>query len=204
MTIEPDLPPVTGRLVAREVLGLARLVMSRPRAAFERAIRLLGVLRARIVLRRCEAGALVVALGDVNVTGEGSIRIGDRVQFAGGMFATSLHAASGGSITIDALCFLSYGVSISAVQRVQIGKRCQIASMVLIRDQNELTTAPVTIGDDVWLAYGVIVEPGVTIGEQSVVSAGSVVRSDIPPYSLAQGNPAIWAPLRPRVLPSDT
>lgn len=196
MMREPVVPAVTGDLIIRELLGLLRLLFSRPRAALRRLERLLGVLRARVVFRRCECGALVVALGHVNVTGDGSIRIGDRVQFAGGMFATTLYAAPGGVITVDALTFLSYGVSIEASQRVQIGKRCQIASMVLIRDRNELTTAPVTIGDDVWLAYGVIVEPGVTIGNDSVVSAGSVVRSDIPPFSLAQGNPATWSPLR--------
>ncbi|MCC7053608.1 MAG: acyltransferase [Gemmatimonadaceae bacterium] len=174
------------------------MLVVNPRAAVGRFKRYLGVLRARHVLRGCRCGALVVALGDIDVRAEGEIRVGDRVQLAAGMFATSLHCGPGATLDIGALTFLSYGVSIRAKHHVQVGRRCQIASMVLIRDENELSAGPVRIGDDVWLAYGVIVEPGVTIGEGSVVSAGSVVRDDVPPFSLAQGNPATWVPLRDR------
>jgi maltose O-acetyltransferase len=51
-------------------------------------------------------------------------------------------------------------------------------------------TAPVNVGDDVWLGAGVLVLPGVTIGDRSVVAAGAVVSQDIPPDSLAVGIPA--------------
>lgn len=50
-------------------------------------------------------------------------------------------------------------------------------------------THPVTIGDNVWIAAGAQVLPGGTIGESSVIGAGSVVTRDVPPYSLAVGNP---------------
>jgi len=48
---------------------------------------------------------------------------------------------------------------------------------------------PVRIGSDVWLGGGSIVCPGVTIGDASVIGAGSVVTRDIPPGVLAVGNP---------------
>ena len=48
---------------------------------------------------------------------------------------------------------------------------------------------PITIKDNCWLASNVVVCGGVTIGEGCVIGAGSVVIRDIPPYSLAVGNP---------------
>ena len=50
--------------------------------------------------------------------------------------------------------------------------------------------APVAIGDDVWLARGVVVLPGATIGEGAVIGAGSVVTRHIPPWVVAAGQPA--------------
>jgi maltose O-acetyltransferase len=51
------------------------------------------------------------------------------------------------------------------------------------------TAAPITIGDNVWLGGGVIVCPGVTIGADTVVGAGSVVTRDLPARVFAAGNP---------------
>ena len=49
---------------------------------------------------------------------------------------------------------------------------------------------PITIGDKMWLGGGVIVCPGVTIGENTVVGAGAVVTKDLPANVIAVGNPA--------------
>ena len=49
---------------------------------------------------------------------------------------------------------------------------------------------PVTIGNDVWIGSRVTILPGVTIGDGCVIGAGAVVAKDIPPYSVAVGNPA--------------
>jgi len=49
---------------------------------------------------------------------------------------------------------------------------------------------PVTIKNDVWIGYRVIILPGVTINEGTVVGAGAVVAHDTPPYSVVAGNPA--------------
>ncbi|WP_162062797.1 sugar O-acetyltransferase [Vibrio taketomensis] len=48
---------------------------------------------------------------------------------------------------------------------------------------------PITIGDNVWIGANVVVLPGVSIGENSVVGAGSIVTKDIPPNVVAVGNP---------------
>lgn len=47
----------------------------------------------------------------------------------------------------------------------------------------------VVIGNDVWIGANVIILPGVCIGDGSVIGAGSVVTKDVPPYSVAAGNP---------------
>lgn len=57
------------------------------------------------------------------------------------------------------------------------------------RDKLE-AARPITIEDNVWLGGGVIVCPGVRIGENSVIGAGSVVTKDIPHDVVAVGNPA--------------
>lgn len=50
-------------------------------------------------------------------------------------------------------------------------------------------TAPVRIGDNVWIGGGAIILPGVTIGDNVVIGAGSVVTGDIPSNTVAYGNP---------------
>jgi len=58
-----------------------------------------------------------------------------------------------------------------------------------IHDQ-KVTTRPIIIEDDSWIAANSVIVAGVTIGKHSVVAAGSVVTRDVPPYSIAAGNPA--------------
>ena len=50
-------------------------------------------------------------------------------------------------------------------------------------------TAPVIIGDNVWIGGGAIIMPGVTIGDNVVIGAGSIVTKDIPDNTIAYGNP---------------
>ena len=50
---------------------------------------------------------------------------------------------------------------------------------------------PVTIKKNAWVGGKTIILPGVTIGEAAVIGAGSVVRTDIPAFSIAAGNPAM-------------
>jgi galactoside O-acetyltransferase len=51
-------------------------------------------------------------------------------------------------------------------------------------------TAPVSIGDKAWIGFNAIILKGVTIGEGAIIAAGAVVTKDVPPYSIAAGNPA--------------
>jgi maltose O-acetyltransferase len=107
----------------------------------------------------------------------------------------------GTQITVGAGCFINYDAifldcaSITIGDRVSIGPRVQLVTALHPVDDHPArragweSAAPIVIGDNVWLAAGVIVCPGVTIGDNAVIGAGSVVTRDVPPGVLAAGNP---------------
>lgn len=95
------------------------------------------------------------------------------------------------------------GCSISAAKSIKIGSNVLIGSGAIIADCDAHPidpverrkggggeSAPIEIGDDVFIGARAIILKGVKIGEGSVVGAGSVVAKDIPPFSIAVGNPA--------------
>ena len=155
----------------------------------------LGFVRAAMLFRGIEAGPRLCALGPVRVENRGEMIIGARVTFLGGMIPSELVTHSGAVLRIGSSSNFNYGSSYEAHQHVSIGQRCLFASMVRVSDRNGPRTAPVIIGDDVWVAHGAIIEAGVTVGNGSVVAAGSVVTKDVPPRCLAIGNPARSVPL---------
>ncbi len=85
--------------------------------------------------------------------------------------------------------------NITIVEDCQIGPHIQLLTPTHPvepqprRDKLE-AARPITIGYDVWLGGGVIVCPGVSIGDDSVIGAGSVVTRDVPAGVVAVGNPA--------------
>jgi maltose O-acetyltransferase len=107
----------------------------------------------------------------------------------------------GENIHIGARTFVNYNLTALDVARITIGEDCQIGPNVQLltpthpidpqprRDKLE-AAEPIVLEDNVWLGGGVIVCPGVTIGENSVIGAGAVVTKDIPANVVAVGNPA--------------
>jgi acetyltransferase-like isoleucine patch superfamily enzyme len=162
----------------------------------ERLLRAIGILRARWLFRRCRCGPRVHTRTRVRVDARGLIELGERVQFWEGMIPQELVCAEGAELVVGAYSLLNYGVSLRASRSIRIGQRCMFGALAQVYDSDRDRTAPVIIGDDVWVAHGAIVGPGVSIGEGSVVGAGSVVTEDVPAWSLAVGNPATWAPLK--------
>lgn len=102
---------------------------------------------------------------------------------------------------VGARTFANFGLTVLDVATVTIGDDVQIAPHVQLltathpldpepRRAKWESAEPITIGDNVWLGGGVIVCPGVTIGHNTVVGAGSVVTKDLPPDVVAVGSPA--------------
>jgi acetyltransferase-like isoleucine patch superfamily enzyme len=113
---------------------------------------------------------------------------------------------------------LMNGALVMAEERIEIGAYCLISWNVGIADSDfhplepaqrridatalapyfkdrpprpKLRTAPVIISDNVWIGMNATILKGVTIGENSVVAAGSVVTKSIPPNTVVAGNPAV-------------
>lgn len=160
------------------------------RLQFERVGRLVQRLRAHLLFRGCVRGVRLHAARGMRVVADGSIALGDRVYFLEGMIPTEVVCHQGGSLTIGDDTGFNYGVSIEAYERVSIGRRCMFGSMSRICDRSGARRAPIVLGDDVWIGHGASIEPGVTVGDGSVISAGSVVTTDVPAQSMAIGNPA--------------
>ena len=106
------------------------------------------------------------------------------------------------AISIGARTLTSSNLTICAMESVRIGRGCQIGDQVSIYDcdfhEIEPSTrlespgeiAPVSIGDNVWLGSRVMVLRGVTIGDNTVVAAGSIVTKPLPQNVVAAGIPA--------------
>ncbi|NMO21185.1 acyltransferase [Pyxidicoccus fallax] len=156
-----------------------------------RAERAVALARARWLFRSFQTvGQNVAAYGPMLVSNEGAVELGDRLTFVGGMMPSSLVCHEGARLVIGSDVQFNYGVSLESWVSVRIGARCMFASFVRIADRDGRTTAPIVIEDDVWVAHGAILMPGVRVGARSVVAAGSIVTHDVPPDTLAMGNPA--------------
>ena len=74
---------------------------------------------------------------------------------------------------------------------ITVGKHSVLGAKAAILTHCPIRGAqPVKLGDYVWVGYGALVLPGVSIGSYCIIGAGSVVTKDIPQHSIAAGNPA--------------
>lgn len=176
------------------------------RRAVRRIERLVPKLR---YLGRCwqfdEAGRRGAIEAGVRILGDARIRLGDRVTLRRGVVL-----AGNGRLTIGSGTTINDGSQISAFDSVQIGADCLFAPRVCVLDidhrfdsrerplkQQGYRTAPVVIGDDVWLGANVVVLRGVRIGRGVIVGANSVVTRDLPDFAIAAGAPARVLRMRP-------
>jgi len=151
-------------------------------------------------LRKCtRCGSLPRVYGRPRITNLGKIVIGDRFLFFSNTVTSEMVAYPGGCLELGSNVFINYGASLSAHRLVHIGDGCQLGSYACLMDNDYHRvedrrqpgiSKPIVLERNVWLGVRVIVLKGVTIGENSVIGAGSVVTKDIPANSLAAGNPA--------------
>jgi maltose O-acetyltransferase len=112
-----------------------------------------------------------------------------------------LYCDYGYQLRVGERCFVNFGLVALDVAAITVGDDVQIGPNVQLltathpvapelRRAKYESAAPISIGDNAWLGGGVIVLPGVDIGAQTVVGAGAVVTSSLPPGVVAAGNPA--------------
>ena len=143
-----------------------------------------------------------------------AVVFGDHVSvYAGCSFAVQ----KDGRCTVGDFTLLN-GAIVMAEELVEIGSHCLISWGVGIADSDfhplepaqrlidsqalapffknrpprpKLKTAPVKIGDNVWIGMNAVILKGVRIGDNSIVAAGAVVTKSVPPNTIVAGNPAI-------------
>ena len=94
--------------------------------------------------------------------------------------------------------YINHNLNLSCFNRISIGEGVVISENVTLRDSDnhsiiggtKPSTAPIVIGDHVWIGKNVTILKGVTVGDGAIIAAGAVVASDIPAGCLAGGVPA--------------
>ena len=114
---------------------------------------------------------------------------------------TPLHTNFGGRyVHFGKKIYANFNLTLVDDTHIYVGDFCQIGPNVVLataghpidpalREQGLQFNAPIRVGRNCWLGAGVLVMPGVTIGDNTVVGAGSVVTKDLPSHVVAVGNP---------------
>jgi acetyltransferase-like isoleucine patch superfamily enzyme len=158
----------------------------------------LGVLRRLLRWYQFDSKELFIVERKVQVLKwkGGHLEVGRGARLAMG---SKIHC--GGYLSIGPRVIIGPNTILLCNTRMRIGARCMISwncsifdsigHRMWLQSQDEAEIeAPITIGDDVWIGPYSIIMKGVTIGDNCIIGAGSVIRRDVPPNSLAYGNPA--------------
>jgi acetyltransferase-like isoleucine patch superfamily enzyme len=182
----------TARLMTGPLLATPSRIRARLRRAGVRS-HLLGLL-LRVKLPR--SGVLLVMGGwhlpEIDDRG-GRIDVGSCAFFPG----VRLECWKDAHIRIGSGTYLNRNTEIVAAKSVALGRDCKIGRDVLIMDTDQhpvpgqpFVPAPVAIEDRVWIGARAMILKGVTIGHDSIIGAGAIVTRDVPPLSVAVGQPA--------------
>jgi acetyltransferase-like isoleucine patch superfamily enzyme len=168
-------------------------VLTSPRLA-------MALLNAQIAMRGKATLPLSVRLfGRIFSRAGGEVQLGDGVCLVGTVVPIEIVSHKGSHISIGSRTFINYGASITAHHQVLIGSGCLLGHHLRIVDRNDYgldyridkpVATSVTIGNSVWVGAHAIILPGVSIGNNSAIGAGSVETESVPANCIAVGNPA--------------
>jgi acetyltransferase-like isoleucine patch superfamily enzyme/acyl carrier protein len=141
------------------------------------------------------------------VQGKGDIILGDNVTIDGKcLFQFAVRFSDRPTLKVGNDSGISHGCQFTIGKSITIGSHCKIASGTMFFDSSGHPTQaqdrakggapsaervrPIFVQDYAWIGRNCIIMPGVTIGEGAIVATGSVVMSDVAPYTVVGGNPA--------------
>lgn len=150
------------------------------------------------------AGTKISALADI----EDSVR-GTRIVFGDDCvvdaFVKLKPAGGTGDVIIGDRCFLNSGVVLYSGNGIHLGNDVLVAANCTLAPVNHAFADPgrriteqgfapsrggIVVEDDVWIGAGCILLDGAQVGQGSIISAGSVVASKLPPFGVYRGSPA--------------
>lgn len=139
---------------------------------------------------RIERGASIYLGSMFDLGGQARLHIGAYTLMNGARIICDAE------VRIGSHCLISWNVVLMDTYRVPLDpelRRRELAAVAARHPRHWSGTfeaRPIHIGSNVWIGFDVCVLPGVSIGEGSVVGARSVVRHDVPPFTIVAGNPA--------------
>jgi acetyltransferase-like isoleucine patch superfamily enzyme len=192
----PDAAPVDGRSRPRRVLSALRYLPLDARLSFGK--RLYGIEYVnRWLIATPSRRATHHVLRRFGARLAMSASVPTHLVIDNAVTGDYSHLAMGRAAYLGKACFLDLVEPISVGDAAAISGGCLLLThadpgtgKLLEQTYFPRETGPVTVGANAWLGAGVIVLPGVTVGECSVVGAGSVVVDDVEPFTVVAGSPA--------------
>lgn len=137
--------------------------------------------------------AIMSPLTEVTVEGKSELHIGKKLKMHNG---AKIRVRRGGKLEIGKNFGMSNGCVVTAYEHIKIGDNVMLGPNVLIYDQDhdyraeggvaamKFKTAPITIGNNVWIGANTIILRGTTIGDNCVIGGGSVIKGIYPANTL--------------------
>lgn len=129
-----------------------------------------------------------------------NISLGDNMVVKSGARICACNETA--TVSIGKNTTFGYHTFLFASEKITIGNDCLIAPFVYLVDSDHSIdrgqninlqpniTAPIYVGNDVWIGTGAKILKGVTVGDGAVIAAGALVKDDVEPYSIVGGIPA--------------
>ena len=137
--------------------------------------------------------AIASPLTEITVEGKSELHVGKKLKMHNG---SKIRVRKGGKVEIGKNFGMSNGCVVTAYEHIKIGDNVMLGPNVLIYDQDhdyraeggvaamKFKTAPVVIGNNVWSGANTLILRGTTIGGNSVVGGGTVIKGEYPPNSV--------------------